>query len=43
MNRHSKRNIFGSGSLSGKMLLVKIVENNKIDDLTLGHARLSKG
>ena len=23
---------FGSGALSGKMLLVRIVENNKIDD-----------
>ncbi len=24
--------VFGSGDLSGKMLLVRIVENNKIDD-----------
>ncbi len=24
--------ILGSGALSGKMLLVRIVENNKIDD-----------
>ena len=26
-----KINIFGSGALSGKMLLVRIVENMKID------------
>ncbi len=32
----------GSGAHSGKMLLVKIVENNKIDDF-LGLVRLSKG
>ncbi len=34
--------IFGSGALSGKMLLVSIVENNKIDDY-LGQVMLSKG
>ncbi len=33
---------FGSGALSGKMLLVSIVENNKIDDY-IGQVRLSKG
>ena len=33
---------FGSGALSGKMLLVRIVENNKIDD-NLGQVRLSNG
>ncbi len=33
---------FGSGALSGKMLLVRIVENNKIDDYS-GQVRLSKG
>ncbi len=32
----------GSGALSGKMLLVRIVRNNKIDDF-LGQVRLSKG
>ena len=31
----------GSGALSGKMLLVRIVENNKIDAY-LGQFRLSK-
>ncbi len=31
----------GSGALSGRMLLVRIVENNKIDDY-LGQVRLSK-
>ena len=34
--------LFGSGALSGKMLLVRIVENNKIYDY-LGQVRLSKG
>ena len=34
--------IIGSGALSGKMLLVRIVENIKIDDY-LGQVRLSKG
>ena len=34
--------ISGSGALSGKMLLVWIVENNRIDDY-LGQVRLSKG
>ncbi len=33
---------FGSGALSGKMLPVRIVINNKIDDY-LGQVRLSKG
>jgi len=32
----------GSGALSGKMLLERIVENDKIDDI-LGQVRLSKG
>ncbi len=32
----------GSGALSGKMLLVSIVENHKIDDY-LDQVRLSKG
>ncbi len=36
------RSTFRSGELSGKMLLVRIVENNKIDDY-LGQVRLSKG
>ena len=35
-------NIVGSGTLSGNMLLVRIVENNKIDDY-LGQVRLIKG
>ncbi len=33
---------FGSGAPSGKMLLVRIVENNNIEDY-LGKVRLSKG
>ncbi len=33
---------FGSGALSSKMLLVRIIENNKIDAY-LGQVRLSKG
>ena len=37
-----KRTKLGSGALSGKMLLVSIVENNKINDY-LGQVRLSKG
>ena len=32
----------GTGALSGKMLLVRNVENDKIDD-HLGQVRLSKG
>ncbi len=36
-----KVRIFGSGKLSGKMLLVRVVENDII--YTLGHVRLSKG
>ena len=35
-------NNVGSGTLSGNMLLVRIVENNKIDDY-LGQVRLIKG
>ncbi len=34
--------VHGSGALSGKMLLVRIVENDKIYDY-LGQVRLSKG
>ena len=34
--------IIGSGVISGKMLLVRIVESNKIDDY-IGQVRLSKG
>ncbi len=34
--------VFLSGALSGKMLIVRIVENNQIDDY-LGQVRLSKG
>ena len=34
--------LFGSVALSGKMLLVRIVENNKIEAY-LGQVRLSKG
>ena len=30
--RKYKQEIMGCGALSGKMLLVRIVENNKIDD-----------
>ncbi len=29
---YQRVNNFGSGALSGKMLLVRIVENNKIDE-----------
>ncbi len=39
------RNLFrerGSGALSGNMLLVRIIESNKIYDC-LGNVRLSKG
>ncbi len=32
-------NLIGSGALSGKMLLERIVENNKIDDY-LGYFKL---
>ncbi len=37
--------VFGSGALSGKMILVRIVENNKIDDYLgqLCPAGLGKG
>ena len=35
-------NIKGSGALPGKMLLVMIIENNKMM-LILGQVRLSKG
>ncbi len=34
--------MLGSGALYGKMLLVRILKNNKIDDY-LGQIRLSKG
>ncbi len=34
--------ILGSGAITGKMLLVRIVENNKILTLLLGQVRLSK-
>ena len=37
---HTIRKV-GSGALSGKMLLVRIVEDDKIDDY-LGQVRLSK-
>ncbi len=30
-NKRQKKLFFGSGALSGKMLLVRIVENNEID------------
>ncbi len=36
------KRMFRSCALSGKMLLVRIVENDKIDDY-LGQVRLSKG
>ncbi len=38
---HPSYYILGSGALSGKMLLVRIVKNKKIDDY-LGQVRLSK-
>ncbi len=34
--------VVGSGALSGKILLVRIIENNKIDAF-LGQVRLLKG
>ncbi len=34
--------VLGSGALPGKMMLVRIVEDNNIDEF-LGHIRLSKG
>ena len=37
---NKKNQTFGSGALSGKMVLIRIVEKNKID---LGQLRLSKG
>ena len=37
----TEKDLFGSSVLSGKMLLVKIVEKNKIDDY-LGQVRWSK-
>ena len=37
----STKSRFGSGTLPGKMLLVRIIENNKID--ILGQVRLNKG
>ncbi len=36
-----RKKIVGSGVLSDKMLLVRIVENNKIDDY-LGQVKLGK-
>ncbi len=33
---------FGSGALTGKVLLVRIIENNKIDAY-LGQVKLNKG
>ncbi len=30
--KHPFKALFGYGALSGKMLLARIVENNKIDD-----------
>ncbi len=39
--KHPFKALFGSGALSGKMLLARIVENNKIDD-DIGQVRLSK-
>ena len=39
---YSSGSTFKSGALSGKMLLVRIVENNKIDDF-LWQVSLSKG
>ncbi len=38
----SQKSIFGSGALSGKLLLVRIIENNKIAAY-FRHFRLSKG
>jgi len=35
--------IFGSGALSGKILLVRIIENNKIDANFSTCVRLSNG
>ena len=32
MIQNTGRRAYGSGALSGKMLLVRIVKNNKIDD-----------
>ncbi len=38
-----KNKIVGSGALSGKMLLAKIIENNKIGAFILGQVRVSLG
>ncbi len=42
MQFYINQETFGSGALSDKMLLVRIVEYNKISDY-LGQVRLSKG
>ena len=39
---HQRKKNIGSDALSGKMLLVRSIENNKLM-LTLGQVRLSKG
>ncbi len=36
-------NNIGSGALSGKMMLVRIIENNRIDAYFMSCYRLSKG
>ena len=42
MLKNTMNMIFGSGAVSGKMLLVRIIENKKIM-LSLGQVRLIKG
>ena len=42
LSRTNNNRIWGSGALSGKMMLVRIVENNKMK-LILEQVRLSKG
>ena len=42
LESRKRRRIFGSGAISDKMLLVRIVENDKIFDKS-GQVRLSKG
>ena len=42
LSRTNNNRIWGSGALSGKMMLVRIVENNMIDNY-LGQVRLSIG
>ena len=41
--KRTERKKFGSGALSGNILLVRIVENNKIDAYSMAAVRLSKG